>query len=80
MAKGPVIRHPKTPPGSYQGCRDLKRNCLLHSQVKHFVEVEMGLPEEHRSGMRPEEIDTEEKAANFIRHLTLKLHELRGKA
>lgn len=79
MGKGPVIRYPKTPPSSYNGHRALAKNTLLHNQVKHFLEVEKGLPEEHRSRMKPHEIDTEEKAAKFIRHVTLKLHELKGK-
>ena len=56
----------------------MERNCLLHQQVKQFLEIEKGLPEEHKSGMKPHQIDTEEKAGEFIRHVTLKLHALRG--
>ncbi len=80
MGKGPVIRYPKTPKRSFKKNRPLKKNCLLQSQVTHFLEVEKGLPEEHRSKMPPHEINTEDKAAQFIRHITLKLHELKGNA
>ncbi len=79
MGKGPVIRYPKTPRRSFKKRRPLAKNCLLQSQLNHFLEVERGLPEEHRSKMPPHRIDTEEKAARFIQHITLKLHELRGK-
>jgi len=76
MAKGPVIKVQRAPKSSYQGHRELAKNCLLHNQVKHFLEVEKRLPAEHRSGMRPEEIDTEAKAGEFIRRMTEKIHEL----
>ncbi len=80
MGKGPVIRYSKAPRRSFKKNRPLAKKGLLESQVEHFREVEKGLPEEHRSKMPPHEIDTEDKAAKFIRHVTLKLHELKGKA
>jgi hypothetical protein len=78
--KAPVIRVPKPPRSSYQPHRPLSKNTLLLNQVKHFREVEKGLPPEHQSGMAHEEIATEGQAAEYIRRITEKLHRHQGKA
>jgi hypothetical protein len=70
----PVIRVPKTARSSYQPHRPLHKNALLQNQVKHFREIEKDLPPEHQSGIPIESIETEGHAAEYIRHITGKLH------
>lgn len=76
-----VIRVPKpNRKQSYQPHRLLGKNVLLQNQVKHFKELEKDLPAQHQTGIRHEEIRTEAEAAQYIRRMTEKLHQLGGKA
>lgn len=74
MEKPPVVRVPKANRSSYQPHRPLHKNVLLQNQVKHFRELEKDLPLEHQTGTPIESIQTEGQAAEYIRHITLKLH------
>lgn len=80
MKKPPVIRVPKANRDSYQPHRPLHKNVLLQNQVKHFREIEKDLPPEHQSDRSIEFIQTEGQAAEYIRHVTNKLHRLSGKS
>jgi hypothetical protein len=77
----PVIRVPKPNRSkSYQPHRPVGKNTLLLNQVKHFKEIEKDLAPEHKTGIAHEEIRTEGEAADYIKRMTLKIHELHGKA
>jgi len=77
----PVIRVPRPNRGkSYQPHRPVAKNTLLLNQVKHFKELEKGLAAQHQTGIAPEEILTEGQAADYIKRMTLKMHELHRKA
>ena len=76
MEEPPVIRVPRTARSSYQPHRPLHKNVLLQNQVKHFREIEKGLPPEDQTGTPIESIQTEGQAAEYIRHITGKLHRL----
>jgi hypothetical protein len=80
MPQPPVIRVPKPQRSSYQPDRPLARSTLLQSQVNHFLELEKGLPPEHKTGLAVESIKTEGQAAEYIRRMTEKIHELHKKA
>jgi len=76
----PIIRVPRPNRSkSYQPHRPLAKNVLLQNQVKHFKELEKHLPPEHHAGMPHEEILTEAKAAEYIKRMTRKIHELHRK-
>lgn len=72
-----VVKVPKPDPGSYNPER--RMTGLVQNQIFHFRLAERQLPEEHRSGVDHYSIDTEAKAAEYIRHLTGKLHLAGGK-
>jgi len=74
MQKPPVIRVPRPARSSYQPHRPLAKNVLLQNQVKHFRELEKHLAPEHQSGIAHESIQTEGQAAEYIRHVTEKIH------
>jgi hypothetical protein len=74
MAEPLVIRVPKTPRSSFNQNRPLAKNVLLQTQVLHFRHVEQTLPPEEQTGIDIASIDTEGKAANYIRRVTQKLH------
>lgn len=67
-----VVKVPKPDPESYNPGR--KMTGLVQNQIFHFRLAERQLPEEHRSGKDLYSIDTEAKAAEYIGHLTEKLH------
>jgi hypothetical protein len=73
MAEHPVIRVPKPARSSYQPHRPLSKNTLLQNQVKHFRELEKDLPLEHQTGIPLESIETEGRAAEYIRRMTERL-------
>jgi hypothetical protein len=79
MSQPIVIRVPKTPRSSYQPHRPLWKNTLLQNQVRHFFEVENGLPPDHRTGISYDAIKTEGDAAKDLRQVTEKLHSLGAK-
>jgi hypothetical protein len=76
VEKPPVVRVPKAARSSYQPHRPLHKNVLLLNQVKHFREIEKDLPAKHQAGTPIESIQTEAQAAEYIRHITKKLHRL----
>ncbi|HET7106841.1 MAG TPA: hypothetical protein VFI38_08525 [Candidatus Acidoferrum sp.] len=67
-----VVKVPRPDPGSYNP--DRRMTGLVQNQIFHFKLAERELPEEHRSGVDHYSIDTEAKAAEYIGHLTRKLH------
>jgi len=75
----PIVRVPRTPRTSYQPDRPLHRNVLLQNQVRHFREIEKGLPPDHQTGIALDSIQTEAQAADYIGRITRKLHELHTK-
>ena len=80
MEKPPVIRVPREARSSYQPHRPLSKNTLLESHVKHFRELEKGLPPEHQTGIPFDSIRTEGQAAEYIRRMTERLHRPPAKA
>ncbi len=68
------IRLPKMQAAWFDAGRSLDGNSLLKNQVEHFLELERGFPEELRSGLTLESIQTEGQAADYIRRVTLLLH------
>jgi hypothetical protein len=81
MPEPPLIRVPKPNRSkSYQPHRPIERNVLLLNQIKHFKELEEGLAPKHKTGIAHEEIRTEGQAAEYIKRMTLKMHELHRKA
>ena len=74
-----VIRIPKPSRGSFNMDRPLAKNSLLMNQVKHFLALEKALPSEKRTGVAPESITTEGRAAEYIRKMTDILHPQAGK-
>jgi hypothetical protein len=67
-----VIKVPKPDPKSYNPNRSITG--LVQNQLFHLSVAERHLPEHHRSGIDPYSIDSEGKAAEYIRRLTAKLH------
>jgi hypothetical protein len=67
-----VVKVPKPEQGAYNP--DRRVTGLVQNQIFHFRLAERQLPEEHRSGVDHYSIDTEAKAAEYIGHLTKKLH------
>jgi hypothetical protein len=80
MAQPLVIHVPKPARSSYQPHRPLSKNTLLQSQIKHFRELEKDLPPEHQTGIPFDSIDTEGRAAEYIRRMTERLHRPPAKA
>lgn len=72
-----VVKVPRLDQGTYNPDRQLTG--LVQNQLFHFRLAERQLPEEHRSGIDLYSIDTEAKAAEYIGHLTAKLHLAGGK-
>lgn len=52
---------------------------LVMHQLIHLSAVEQCLPEEHRSGINISDLHTEREAADYIRRITVKIHQLRSK-
>ena len=73
------IRVPKPSRGSFNLERPLAKNSLLMNQVKHFLALEKALPREKQTGVAPESITTEGRAAEYIRKMTDILHPPAGK-
>jgi hypothetical protein len=69
-----AVRVPRPVKKSFNAKRPLSRNLLLANQVMHFHEIEQELPPRQRSGLALEDIKTEGQAADFIKHVTLRLH------
>lgn len=67
-----VVKVPKPDLGSYNPER--RMTGLVQNQIFHFRLAERELPEEHRTGVDHYSIDTEAKAAEYIGHVTEKLH------
>ncbi len=79
-AKAPkAIKVPKPAGTAYDPHRPLEKNQLIHSQVRHFQEVEMQLPEHLRTGVDVADIKTEGQASQYIRKVTKALHESGGR-
>lgn len=69
-----IVRVPKPAPQSFNPGRPLAKNTLIASQVKHFREIEKKLPRQKKAAEKFASIETEGQAAEFIRHITLRLH------
>ena len=69
-----TIRIPKPSRSSFNMERPLAKNSLLMNQVKHLLELEKLLIPEKRTGVDPESITTEGRAADYIRKMTAILH------
>ena len=75
MASKPfVIQVPKAASSSFNKNRPLAKNLLILNQVRHFREMEKTLPPEQQTGIAPESITTEGRAAEYIRAMTAILH------
>jgi hypothetical protein len=74
-----LIMVPRTPKSAFNKNRALTHKGLLWHQLRHFRAVEQKLPAAQRSGIDIDAIRTEGEAAEYIRHLTSKLHPKRGK-
>jgi hypothetical protein len=51
---------------------------LLQNHVKHFREPEKDLPPDQQTGIPLDSITTEGQAAEYIRRMTMKLHQPSG--
>jgi hypothetical protein len=69
-----VIQVPRAASSSFNKDRPLAKNLLILNQVKHFRAIEKTLPAERQTGIDPESITTEGKAAEYIRAMTVILH------
>ena len=69
------IQVPKPSRAAYTPDRPLEKNTLIQTQVRHFREAEMRLPENLRSGVDVAAIATEGQAADYIRKVTRAIHE-----
>jgi hypothetical protein len=67
-----VVAVPKPAEGSLNKHRPMPR--LLSTQLVQFRELEMTLPENRRTGIDVERLETEGQAAEYIREMTAKLH------
>ena len=74
-----LIKVPKPSGTAYDLHRPLEKNQLIHSQVRHFQEVETQLPEHLRTGVNVADIKTEGQASHYIRKVTKALHESGGR-
>ena len=74
-----AIKVPKPSGTAYDPHRPLEKNQLIHSQVRHFQEVETQLPEHLRTGVNVADIKTEGQASHYIRKVTKALHESGGR-
>ena len=75
-----IILVPKPTRAAYHPERPLEKNTLIQSQVKHFQEAELNLPENLRTGVDPTKITTEGQAADYIRKVTRAIHQSGGRA
>jgi len=75
-----IVRVPKPAHHSFNPGRPLKDNSLIENQVKHFREVEKRLPRQKKAAAEKfASIETEGQAAEFIRHITLRLHKRKAR-
>ena len=72
LRKVTVVEVPKPADGSHNKHRALPR--LLSTQLVQFRELEMSLPEQHRTGIDVGSLETEGQAAEYIKAMTAKLH------
>jgi hypothetical protein len=67
------IRVPIPPASAFN--KERPPGLLLQAQLQHFRHAESArLPKKKRDGRRPEDIDTEAKAADYIAKITQLLH------
>jgi hypothetical protein len=67
-----VVKVQKTHPRAYNPNRPI--TALVQNQLFHLSVAERHLEKRHRSGIDVYSIDTEGKAAEYIQHVTKKLH------
>lgn len=75
-----VVKIPKPARTAYNPDRPLEKNQLIHAQVKHFQEADLGLPPELQTGVDIASILTEGQASEYIRRVTRAIHESGGRA
>ena len=71
-----VINVPKPPKSAFNKNRPL--STLLAWQIEHVQEAELRLPVGHTTNVYVNAIKTEGEAADYIRQVTEKVHELHG--
>jgi hypothetical protein len=71
-----VINVPKPPKSAFD--KNRKLSTLLAWQLEHFQEAEFRLPVDHTTDVYVNAIKTEGDAADYIRQVTKKVHELHG--
>ena len=71
-----VIKVPKPPKSAFDKNRRL--STLLEWQIYHAQEAELALPVDHSTNIYVNAIQTEGEAADYIRKVTEKVHELHG--
>ena len=77
-----IIRVPKPSPASFNPDRPLdplNKHSLLASQVRHCREIEEKLPPQKGAAKKFQTIQTEGQAAEYIRHVTLRLHKRKAR-
>lgn len=78
MAK--IVPVPKPSRAAYNPDRPLGANALVKAQVKHFEEADKHLPVELQTGIDASSIRTEGEASDYIRKVTVAIHESGGHA
>lgn len=73
-----VVKFPKPSKIAYNPNRPLVKNLLILKQVEHFHHVDERLPEELRTQIKLEDIQTEGQAAAYIARVTRAIHESGG--
>jgi len=71
-----IIKVPKPPQSAFNKNRPL--STLLKSQVEHLQEAELLLPARDQTNIYINAIKTEGEAAEYIRRVTTKIHDLHG--
>jgi hypothetical protein len=74
-----AIKVPKPTRTAFDPHRPLEKNQLIHSQVRHFKEVESQLPEHLKTGTDIAALKTEGQASQYIRKVTRAIHEAGGR-
>jgi hypothetical protein len=74
-----IVHVPKPSPASFNPDRPLRKNSLLESQVRHCREIEEKLPPQKLAAKKFQTIETEGQAAEYIKHVTLRLHKRKAR-